>query len=75
MRVFKHIILYILFQTVYENVGHIRLPISQMTILPPFYKTESGHLQQIHATAWKITQDFIHVHVRYWMKKVNTQVI
>jgi len=25
-----------------------------------------------YATAWKITQDFIHEHVRYWITKVNT---
>ena len=50
----------------------LRNPNSQMTILPPFYKTGPGHLQNDYATALKITQNFIHVHVRYWVTKVNT---
>ena len=50
----------------------LRYIVSQKTILPPFYQTEPSRLQNNYATAWKITQEFILEHVRYWMTKANT---
>ena len=39
--------------------------------IPSFYKAELDHLQQMYATAWKITQDVIYDLGQFWMMKVN----